>query len=343
MMIPWSSDLNLFGGGNTALIVLLVLATLFAVASIFVPLMVRYGTISSGAGRLSTLIAGGPYVTLIVVVVTCDVVTSFHIFDRPAELGPGVGPGALLGVVGITLALRPRAWDFAPAPRRWRGRAHGPRVLVAAVALTGISALVSVIAAAVSDAPAQAVLATILMAGIAPLVNVIAAIGMRRDPDAWRLTVFVFGAALVIASFALAFTRTAGIEQFGGGWYYALFAWVLVAAMSVHHGGLVHVWPVPARAARNVLSLIAVWSIGYGIASAGLGVLGLTAMSDGAITVQAVFALLAGAAALIGSRGVNPYGFPPTAVRTGTIVCVIVVGATALRLIILGAITPQSF
>ena len=328
LFLPWSQRFEVTGKGNGGLIALAVLITLLSIGSIALPYAARLGLLGaqwhSGLVRILRLVFNGPYLLLALSFVLWDLVESFFQFKDSPSMGPGTGPGLWFGVAGAILAAQPRSTEIDTGSRIPAGWLKAGRIVMfVALGYACISGLesVAVVLRTASKAheyggsgadTVKALAAVALLVALAVSVVAVSAIGFVRHFAQWRLTVIAFSAAILIAGFFVAFDGDKGIEQFGGGLFMATILLVAVGVCAQvpgaeaisqrqgEHGG--YTW---LAAARSTFLLIAVWSIGYGIA-----VLGVAALLHGPVGETAaitVFSILIGALALVGRQLLKPH------------------------------------
>ncbi|OZC49062.1 hypothetical protein CH289_17935 [Rhodococcus sp. RS1C4] len=325
--LPWSTAFSIARGGSGGIIALVVLLTLLSLASLGLPYFARLGMLGQNWQvsqlRVLRLAVNAPLIATVVVFVFYDAIRGMFRFSETASIisGDGIGSAAWFGLAGALLAAAPRAAELRIDPRggpRWLGWIKP--LLMIAVGFSVASGVLSLIFILVSanrydyfdGAYTLRNLIVILATSAIPVavLGLIAA-GINRSFDSWRLTIAGLGVAVLISGFFLSFDDLSSVELFHPlmtNPYYSITFVVAAAAIAflpyavpstsdATHAG--YIW---LDAARNGVRIIVVWSFGTAISHLVMAATGFGPVSVGEAIALAVFSVLIGILAVVGSK-----------------------------------------
>ncbi|CAM4410195.1 hypothetical protein NONI108955_25810 [Nocardia ninae] len=352
LFLRWNRDVALStGDGSAYLLTLIVLSTGLAIGAVALPYLSRVGALGAVGDiapmRTLRILAITPYLALLVLLSITDLIAAGRFLVDSAPQNPGVGPAVWWGAAATILALQPRAAiPGSSSTRTWLVVLRPAMWVAAALSLfSGLLALAALAvdtgAQGISEPTVQAV-AFALTTMLAVTVAALAGTGLRVDFGAWRLTVAAYGSTVLVAGLLLSHSERGGVERFGSGWYFALAAWCVAAAVAFAAGGSpfdsddgTHAGYTWLVAGRNTLGIVGIWTMVDGFATVILFSFGSTDVVTA--VVVAVTAAISGAAALIGAQAIRVRRQPGVDPRPSREVvlcwCAAAVIGTAIRLI----------
>lgn len=325
--LPWTTGFGIAQGGSGGIIALVVLLTLLSLASLGLPYFARLGMLGQNwqvsQVRVLRLAVNGPFIAMVVVFLFYDVIRGMFRFSETSTVftGDGIGSAAWFGLAGALLAAQPRAAELkldSRAGPRWLGWIK-PLTVVATglAAVSGLLALIFILVTAgrydyADGAQTLESLIVSLASGAVPVAVLgVVAFGVARRFDSWRLTIAGLSVALLVGGFFLSFDDLASVELFHTvtiNPYYAIT--LLVAAGTIaflpfgfpSDSDATHAGYVWLDAARNGVRIIAVWSFGVAISQLVMAATGFGLVSVGESIALAVFSLLIGILAVVGTK-----------------------------------------
>jgi hypothetical protein len=325
--LPWN------GSTQATKHIEVILITILSVLSLSVHYLYRVGVFppawQARTVALVRALVNVPYFAIAVIAVVLDLVS---ILGKSSSITPGVGPAVLVGLAGATLAAVPRAGEtdatFAGAQTAWLR----PTFLGLAIAAVVFQVL-GLIAPAVNGmygsfggaAIAYLVITAVGLAAIA----VWALLAVARGDDAWRPTLIVTGATLVLWTLCVA--RDTSMLTVGAA---SLGVVVLPAAASLATAPAA--WRIGADrrgyglAAAGDALLYVVLLAGFGVAHAIVLLTQGRYVSTGTVVTVLVIELIIGVAAVVGRASLaGPTRVPALVVLGFVLVLGIVVLAVA--------------